>query len=139
MMKTNMKFKSIDEQDDFIQSLSLKELKKLNKKNQLLFQNNGEIIPEPEEESSDLIAFDEYIQRLQLTELKKIFSDKQSVNQLDDVALGEKVKITGLDRNVILIIETKKEKATLEQIMIYCKQLHIPYQQLIPEFFMQTY
>jgi len=75
-MKTKIKFTNIDEQDDFIQSLSLKELKKMNEKNQILFQNKGEIKPEPYLENSILIAFDEYIQNLQLGELKKMFQNK---------------------------------------------------------------
>jgi hypothetical protein len=138
-MKTNLVFDTVDEQDDYILSLPLKDLKGINKKNKFLFQNKGEIVPEPEFENPDLVAFDEYIQKLQLTELKKLFESKSSIIQLDEVTIAEKVKITGLDRNVILIIETKKEKATLEQIMTYCKQLHIPYQQLIPEFFIPIY
>ena len=34
--------------------------------------------------------------------------------------------------------ETKKEKATLEQILTYCNTLHIPYKQILPELFTQT-
>jgi len=138
-MKTKIKFTNIDEQDDFIQSLSLNELKKMNEKNQILFQNNGEIKPEAELENSNLIAFDEYVQKMQLSELKKMFQNKPANKQIDETEISEKSKITGLDKNVILIIETKKEKATLEQIMIYCKKLHIPYQKLIPEIFVPIY
>jgi hypothetical protein len=134
-MKTKQTFNSIDEQDDYIQSLSLKDLKKLNSKNQLLFQNSGEIIPESEYESPDLIAIDDYIQKLQLNEMKKLFDNPLSLKQIDENVILTKSKITGLDKNVILLIETKKEKATIEQIMTYCKGLHIPYQQLLPEFF----
>ena len=131
-------FDSVNEQDDYILSLPLKDLKEINKKSEFLFQNKGDIVPEPEFEHPNFIAFDEYIQKLQLTELKILFENKLSVIQLDEEAIAEKLTITGLDRSVILIVETKKEKATLEQIMTYCKQLHIPYQQLIPEFFISV-
>jgi len=138
-MKTKIKFDNIDQQDDYIQSLSLKDLKKLNTKNNLVFQNCGEIIPETKFESPDVIAIDDYIQKLQLNELKKLFENSKSLNQIDENVIIAKSKLTGLDKNVILLIETKKEKATIEQIIIYCKGLHIPYQQLIPEFFIPIY
>lgn len=74
MMKTNLKFNNPDEQDDFVQSLTLKELKKMNNNNEFLFQNKEEITPETESENLDLEAIDDYIQKLQLKELKKKFS-----------------------------------------------------------------
>jgi len=51
--------------------------------------------------------------------------------------IKHKSKITGLDERIIILIETKKEKATLEQLMIYCKKLHLPFKNIIPEFFHQ--
>ncbi|MBI4645124.1 MAG: hypothetical protein HY738_00670 [Bacteroidia bacterium] len=138
-MKTKLKFNNTVEQDDYIQSLSLKELKELNKSNKFLFQNSGDIIPENEIENLNLIAIDEQIQKLQLNELKKIFETNKTAYKIDEISIIEKAKITGLDKNVIMLIETKKEKATIEQIMVYCSKLHIPYQRLVPEFFSTKY
>lgn len=136
MMKTDLNTKSINEQDEYFQFLSLKELKKINKESKFLFQNEGVISPEPEIESVDLSSIDGLIQKMQLDELKKLTETQDTFSQLDEYAITEKARVTGLDRNIILLIETKKEKATLEQIMIYCRKLRIPFQQFIPEFFM---
>ena len=135
-MKTDINTKSINEQDDYFQSLSVKELKKIRKGNKYLFHNDEEISSEPEIESIDLSAIDVLIQQMQLNELKKLTDDQKTFSRLDDSAINEKAKVTGLDRNTILLIETKKEKATLEQIMIYCQKLRIPFQQFTSEFFM---
>lgn len=51
-MKTNLKFNTVKEQDDYIQSLSLKEL---NTKIEFLLQNFENIIPEPEIENNNNI------------------------------------------------------------------------------------
>ncbi|MBI4649422.1 MAG: hypothetical protein HY738_23195 [Bacteroidia bacterium] len=110
----------------------------MNKKNKFLFQNNGEIIPETEIENQNLIDIDEQIQSLQLNELKKIFETNKAAYKIDEISIIEKAKITGLDKKIIILIETKKEKATLEQLMVYCSKLHIPYQKIVPEFFIQN-
>jgi cellulose biosynthesis protein BcsQ len=49
---------------------------------------------------------------------------------------AEKVKITGLSEDTIEKLETRKEKATLEEIIIYCNKLHISFQQFLPELFL---
>jgi hypothetical protein len=135
MMKTKYKFDNIEEQDEFIQSLPLKELKKLNEGNQFLFINKGEIEANNDDDIQYLNSMDETIQNMQLNELKEIYYKKQLTSLADEELITEKAKLTGLDKKIILLIETKKEKATLEQIIIYCKKLNIPFQKFVPEFF----
>ncbi|MCF8365008.1 MAG: hypothetical protein K9H16_04460 [Bacteroidales bacterium] len=122
-------------QDDSIQSLSLKELKELIIEDEFLFPSKGDFVSKSYPEENDYRTIDELIQNTQLAELKKIFKDQELTHQADELAIATKASITGLDKNTILLIETKKEKATLEQIMTYCRKLHIPFQQLIPEIF----
>ncbi len=133
-MKTNnLKIESIDDFDDYIQSLNINELQQIEKDSLLLFSNN--IIENNDIDQQDYSEIDNYIQSLQISELREIENNCELMNKINKSAIKHKAKITGLDELVILIIETKKEKATLEQLMIYCNKLHIPYQKIIPEFF----
>ncbi len=125
-----------DEFDDFIQSLDLTQLKKFEKESKYLFSNELPLVLEEEEQS--YLEIDNYIQSLQLKELNEIENNSELIKKLNQSSTMHKSKITGLDERIIILIETKKEKATLEQLMIYCNKLHIPYQKLIPEFFHQS-
>ncbi len=136
MMKPDLNTKVINKQDDYLQSLSLKESKKINAEGEFLFRGEGDFVAEPDIKDIDYCTIDELIQNTQLDELKKIFENPEYIHQIDELAIASKARITGLDKNTILLIETKKEKATLEQIMTYCRKLHIPFQQFIPEVFM---
>lgn len=135
MMKPDKNNNWTNIQDDSIQSLSLKELKELIIEDEFLFPSEGDFVSKSYPEENDYRTIDELIQNTQLAELKKIFKDQELTHQADELAIATKASITGLDKNTILLIETKKEKATLEQIMTYCRKLHIPFQQLIPEIF----
>lgn len=75
---------------------------------------------------------------MQLKELKELETNSHLLEKINEADLQHKVKLTGLERDIILLIETKKEKATLEQILIYCNTLHIPYKQILPELFTQA-
>ena len=72
-MNTNkLKFKTIEEQDEYIQNLSLDELKKFNENSTFIFKNDGRFpINKEEEEDEELIRQDEIIQNMPLDELKK--------------------------------------------------------------------
>ena len=52
-----------------------------------------------------------------------------------ELTIQEKVKLTGLSKEEIIKIETNKQKATLEQIIEYCKGLKIKYEEFLPELF----
>lgn len=136
MMKPDLNTKAINKQDDYLQSLSLMELKELANEGEFLFRGEGDFVAEPDIETIDYRTIDELIQNTQLAELKKIFKDQEFAHQADELDIVTKARITGLDKNTILLIESKKEKATLEQIMTYCRKLQIPFQQLIPEVLM---
>ncbi|MCP4353326.1 MAG: hypothetical protein GY795_48365 [Desulfobacterales bacterium] len=68
-----------------------------------------------------------------MKELKELETDSHLPEKINEADLQHKVRLTGLERDIILLIETRKEKATLEQILIYCNTLHIPYNQMLPD------
>lgn len=88
---------------------------------------------------SDIAASDEYyetdeeIQNLQITELRN-FVNTAKQNE-EKYTIQDKIIQTGLNENTILLIETNKYKATLEQLMSYCKDLKISYKSFLPELF----
>jgi len=135
MMNTKEKnIDMIEEKDSLIQNMLIKDLRNLNNKSTFLFKNDSEGL-NSSFDNFDLSSIDEYIQNLQLDELKKIINNSIFLNNIYDESLQHKVKITGLDRNIILLIENKKEKATLEQLITYCNKLNIPYKQFLSELF----
>ncbi len=135
-MKTKeLEIKTADEFDDYIQSLNINQLQQTEKESMFLFSN--EQSENNSAELSDYSDIDDYIQSLQICELREIEKNSELLKKISKSTMKHKSKITGLDERIILIIETKKEKATLEQLMIYCDRLHIPYQKMVPEFFMR--
>ncbi len=129
--KNNME--NPDSFDDHIQSMDINQLKQFEKESKYLFSND---LPQVlEEEELSYLEIDNYIQSLQLKELKEIEKNSDLLKKMNQSSLKHKSKITGLDERIIILIETKREKATLEQLMIYCNKLHIPFQKMIPEFF----
>ncbi len=135
-MKTKeLEIKTADEFDDYIQSLNINQLQQTEKESMFLFSN--EQSENNSAELSDYSDIDDYIQSLQISELREIEKNSELLKKISKSTMKHKSKITGLDERIILIIETKKEKATLEQLMIYCDRLHIPYQKMVPEFFMR--
>ncbi len=49
--------------------------------------------------------------------------------------MQDKIIQTGLNENTILLIETNKYRATLAELISYCKGLNISYRQFLPELF----
>jgi hypothetical protein len=134
MQNNKINAENIDESDDYIQSLDINQLRQLEKNSTFLFSNEPLNVPADDQ---FYLEIDDYIQSLQLSELKEIENNSQLLKNISQSTIKHKSKITGLDERIIILIETKREKATLEQLMIYCNKLHVPYQKIIPEFFQQ--
>jgi len=133
-MKTNnLNIETIEEFDDYIQSLDINQLKQIEKDSFFLFSN--EQFDNNLLEEQDYLEIDNYIRSLQISELREIEKNSEILNKINKSTIKHKSKITGLYERIILLIETKREKATLEQLMIYCNKLHIPFQKIVPEFF----
>jgi len=111
-----------EQNDQRIQSLSLKELKGWN--SSAIFspieesQSKNDIKPTHEDES---------VQNLSITQLRAITTEAF-------LSLEEKSAKTGLPEEVIQKIETNKIKATLEEIIQYCKGLNIRLTDFLPEY-----
>lgn len=136
-MNIPKKFKSKEEMAVFIQNLPLNELRKIFEENSIfLFKNDGRYPidkeEEEEEEDEELIRQDETIQNMSLEELRNLPTTKIHINK---PSLEEKSAITGLDKQVITKLEKQKEKATLQDIMIYCRKLGIAFKDFLPELY----
>ena len=70
------------------------------------------------------------IQNLPISKLKQISKPEKHT-----YSVQYKITNTGLDANTILLIETNKYRATLHELMMYCKGLHISYNVFLPELF----
>ncbi len=135
MNNNDFNFETTDEWDDYIQSLNICQLKEMEEKSNFLFLTNPTSNFDVDE---DFFAdFDNYIQQLQLSELREIEKNALLLKEINQNTIKHKAKLTGLDEKIVLLIETRKEKATLEQLMVYCNKLHIPYQKFFPEFFLK--
>ena len=120
-------------QAEIIQNMSLDELKKFNENSTFIFKNDGRYpIDKEEEEDEELLHQDETIQNMSLQELRNLPTTKIHINK---PSLKEKAAITGLDKQVITKLEKQKEKATLQEIMIYCKKLGISFRDFLPELY----
>jgi hypothetical protein len=128
----NQMINSIDEQDDLIQSLSLKELRAMSQKS---IPISFEIMDTQEDLDEISLTMDAYIQNLQLKELKQLVSNSFVLQNIHSEVLEHKAQLTGLDKYVILLIEKQKESATLSQIMTYCRKLNIPFKTFLPELY----
>jgi len=135
-MKDNKSnIETIDEFDDYIQSLDISQLREIENSSKFIFSTELSLNIDNDEQR--YLEIDDYIQSLQLSELREIESNSKLLKSINQTTVKHKSKITGLDEKIIILIENKKEKATLEQLLIYCNKLHIPYQKMIPEFFIQ--
>ncbi len=125
MMRTNnFTYETPEKQDDFIQSLNISEIK-VNLIGKSVFKAKSEVV-----EPNEYKGIDFEIQNLSVSELKKLAKpDKQKIS------IQHKIIQTGLDANTILLIETNKYRATLEELMSYCKGLNISYKKFLPELF----
>ncbi|MEM6317622.1 MAG: helix-turn-helix transcriptional regulator [Bacteroidota bacterium] len=130
--------KEIEEMEDKIHSMSVAELKEMVKKVEFVPVNiDPSELPEEEPEPEWV----DTIQSMSVAELKEVFKNGNSITvgellaEDDSPILKEKVHKTGLSQVVIQQIETNKYKATLEEIIAYCKGLKISYQDFLPELF----
>ena len=72
----------------------------------------------------------ELIQQLSLTALKNALGQ-----DITSIPLEDKISKTGLAKDVIQQIEKDKGKASLEDIITYCKGLGIRFRDFLPEVF----
>lgn len=126
---------SFDEMIDGLQSMSVSELKQVEKYSEVVFQNDGEY-PENDAFTDDYIErmedFTDVIYNMTLSEIKNIPASSLIVENL---SLDQKVLITGLEKWVIIRLETQKENAALKEIITYCEKLKIPFNRFLPEIF----
>lgn len=122
----NKPFKNIEEENDFILDLPLKDLKKYEVN--ATFQMATEGMEEP---AADYLTKEaELIQQLSLTALKNALGEK-----INSIPLEDKISKTGLAKDIIQQIEKDKGKASLENIIAYCKGLGIRFRDFLPEVF----
>jgi hypothetical protein len=123
-----------EKQSEAILKMSLKELRMMSKKATVLFENKGDILPCADAgETPEQAAMSDRIQKMPLQELRAL---KGTHRLVVTPSRAEKIKITGLSAETIEKLETRKEKATLEEIMIYCNRLNISFQHFLPELFL---
>jgi hypothetical protein len=123
-----------EQKSEAILKMSLKELRDRSKNSVVFFENKGDIVPCADEaETPEQAEMSDKIQSMSLKELRAL---KKTHRLVVTPSRAEKVKITGLSAETIEKLETRKEKATLEEIMIYCNRLHISFQQFLPELFL---
>ena len=125
----NFTYETVEQQDDYIQSLNLDELKTSFAGKSVFTQNANENITI----TDDSTETDEEIQNLQVNELRKFVNTAKQNNE--KYTIQYKITQTGLDENTILLIETNKYRATLEQLISYCKGLKISYKSFLPELY----
>ena len=129
-MKTNnLPYETTEQQDDYIQSLSIDELK-MSFVGKLVFTEKAN---ENIAIADEYLEEDEKIQNLQINELKNFVKSAKQKEEKDTIQY--KITQTGLNENTILLIETNKYRATLEQLISYCKGLRISYKDFLPELF----
>jgi hypothetical protein len=123
----------IEAQDAAIQAMSIAQLKQFRQRSTRL----NIVLEGAQHEEADNATtnMDTYIQQLQLSALRKIVENSQLLSKINEDSLRHKSNITGLDRNIVLLIENSKENATLQQIVTYCTKLNIPFKRLLPELY----
>ena len=128
-MKNNNLYKTTEQQDNFIQSLSIDELKTSFVGKSIAIQKADENIAS----FDDYLDTDNEIQNLQINELRNFVNITKQKEEKQTIQY--KITHTGLDENTILLIETNKYRATLEQLINYCNGLKISYKHFLPELF----
>ena len=129
MKNNNLQYKTTEQQDDFIQSLTIDELKTSFVGKSIAIQKADENI----ESFDEYLETDNEIQNLQINELRNfVKSEKQ---QKQKFTIQYKITQTGLDKNTIQLIENNKHRATLGQLISYCKGLKISYKEFLPELY----
>ncbi len=124
-MKNNkLAYETLEKQDDLIQSLDVSDIK-----TDLIGKSLFRAKPVGNN-SDEYIESDFAIQNLTTDELKQL-SGQEKLN----ISMQDKIIQTGLNENTILLIETNKYRATLAELIRYCKGLNISYRQFLPELF----
>jgi len=126
---------SIDEMIENIQSMSVSDLKQIENSSEFIFQNNGEypdsnILNDDIENNMDTLS--DFIHTMSLSEIKSIPTIPINV---DELTIEQKILLTGLEKWIIVRLETQKENATLKEIITYCEKLKIPFNRFIPELY----
>jgi hypothetical protein len=114
-----------------LQQLSVRQLKKVTQKSVFVFENKGNFRADLPDETEEMSCETTQIEQLSLRQLRRL-SPKRSLS------LADKVRMTGLSSEAVLRVETQKLKASLEEIMIYCTQLRIPFKAFLPELFVMV-
>ena len=112
---------TIEEQEQLFQSMSVKELLELEK--QIEWKTYHNVHEKHYEIDEDYALETSMVKEAVAPSLKKLLN------------LSEKANKTGLTQAQILLIETDKSKASLAEIMRYCKGLGIEYADFLPELF----
>lgn len=126
--RNNIKFESIEEQDLYLQGISLKELKDIGEDVEFISITQLDI-----EQEESVAELDEQVMESTLKDLRILVDKSEFAKQ--ELSIEEKVKLTGLSEEDILRVETEKHKATLEQIIDYCSGLQIKFEEFLPELF----
>jgi len=134
--------KEIEAMEDKIHSMSVAELKAM-AKNARFITTIGDIGEQAEEEPEP--EWVDLMHSMSATQLRAFYKHGTLVDltakqqkMLDKELRKEKAAKTGLSKKVIKKIETNKQKATLEEIIAYCKGLQISYCDFLPELFGQS-
>ncbi len=125
MKISDFAYETPEKQDDFIQSLDISDIKA-----NLI----GQSVLKAEPNANKLDEYSEVdfeIQNLRIEELKQLSKKEET-----EISMQYKITQTGLNENTILLIETNKYKATLAELISYCKGLGISYRKFLPELFM---
>ena len=127
----------LDLASNAIQAMPLTQWKSVAQEGVLLVDNNGANNTIYTHENTDELdanteSLSLRLQEMPLNELRNLQAEKTGIPK---ASLSEKSMITGLSQDTIAIIETRKEKATLEDILSYCTKLNIAFQDFLPELF----
>ncbi len=112
---------SIEEQDALLHTMSAKDLRALVAQGEWTIYYNED--DETFYEEAELSVQGTLVQEPPAPELKKL------------IGMKTKMEKTGLTQAQIILIETDKSKASLSEIMLYCKGLNIEFADFLPELF----
>jgi len=124
MKNNNFTYETPEKQDEFIQSLSISDIK-----TNLTGKSVLKTKPKTDE-PNEYIEMDFELQNLSISELKQL-QEQENFN----ASMQYKIIQTGLDENTILLIETNKYRASLAELISYCRGLNISYRKFLPELF----
>lgn len=121
---TKMIAMTIEEQENLLQSMSVKELLKLEES--VEWKTNPHNDDETYGVDIEFSVQGTLVQKPPAPDLKKL------------IGIKTKIEKTGLTQAQIMLIETDKSKASLSEIMLYCKGLNIEFVDFLPELYEQV-